>query len=197
MPRVNAIRTVTTRTYIGKTSKDSVIKDRCSGIITQPRFVIDHTNTAEQCILKMLSNINFPRPSWQNRTFVIHIVLLYTWDPGDPNRTIPPSVGACIILFLTMVFWQLMLIPSAHCWYKSVPQGPMSLFCTRTLLQAIEPSKTWRQDQLLESKDRTNSTVWFLLFPPITMLAPTPTGVEVPRAPSICWSTLDWKMWRS
>ena len=88
-------------------------------------------------------------------TFTTQIVLFSTRVPGAPKTTIPPSctdfryavahctrpltVGLLTMLFRTIVFMQLTLIPSAHCWYASVPQGPMSLFCIVWLLHLALP----------------------------------------------------------
>ena len=35
------------RIFVGKTSENSVIIDRCSRIIPQPRFVVNHVDTAK------------------------------------------------------------------------------------------------------------------------------------------------------
>ena len=43
---VKAIGTVI-KIFVGKTSEDSVIIDRCSRIITQPRQVVNHIDTTE------------------------------------------------------------------------------------------------------------------------------------------------------
>lgn len=48
-------------------------------------------------------------------TLTTQIVLFCTNVPGDPNNTIPPSVGLLIMLFCTREFWHATLIPSAHC----------------------------------------------------------------------------------
>ena len=46
MCSVNAFGTVI-RIFVGKTSENGVIIDSCSRIITQPRFVVNHIDTAE------------------------------------------------------------------------------------------------------------------------------------------------------
>ncbi len=52
------------------------------------------------------------------------------------------------MLLRMRLFWQLMLIPSAHSWNLSEPHGPISLFCTVTLLHENAPSATCKHDQL-------------------------------------------------
>lgn len=90
------------------------------------------------------------------------------------------------MLLRTRLFWQLTLMPSAHSWNASVPHGPISLFCTVTLLHDNAPSDMWRHDQLRGSKDRTNSISWFALEPPISMFAPPMVGGAPALVPLIC-----------
>ena len=47
VPSVNSLVGTVVRIFVGKTSEDGVIVDSCSRIITQPRFVVNHIDTAE------------------------------------------------------------------------------------------------------------------------------------------------------
>jgi hypothetical protein len=71
-----------------------------------------------------------------------------TWEPGDPNTTMPPSVGLFTRLLRTMAFWQDTEMPSAHCWNALEPAGPMSLFWMVMLLQENAPLREYGQLKL-------------------------------------------------
>ena len=90
------------------------------------------------------------------------------------------------MLLRTRLFWQLTLMPSAHCWNASDPHGPMSLFCTVTLLHDRAPSAMWRHDQLRGSYECTYSISWLEFEPPISMFAPPEVGDAPARVPLIC-----------
>lgn len=90
------------------------------------------------------------------------------------------------MLFWTRLLLQLMLIPSAHSWNASEPQGPMSLFCTVTLLHCRPPSWTCRQDHERGSHECTYSmSCPVALEPPNSMFAPPPVGGAPARVPLI------------
>lgn len=96
------------------------------------------------------------------------------------------TVGLFTMLFRTKLFWQLTLMPSAHCWNASDPHGPISLFCTVTLVQVNAPSAMCRHDQLRGSNECTYSINWFAFEPPISIFAPPFVGAAPARVPLIC-----------
>lgn len=95
------------------------------------------------------------------------------------------TVGLLMVLFQTWQFWQLREMPSAHCWNKSDPQGPTSLWRTVTLLQVKVPSAMCIHDQLRGSNECTYSMSWSEFEPPISMFAPPAVGGAPKRVPLI------------
>ena len=148
-------------------------------------------NSSQKRVLDMsiyISGRSTNHNSLGKHTVSTQTVLFSTNDPGEPNRTIPPSVGLLIRLFLIFVLAQATEMPSAQ-WLKvSVPHGPMSLFCTVALEHFKPPSAMWRQDQERVSNERTYSTSCPDVAPPISMFAPPETGGAPERFPFILHS---------
>lgn len=70
----------------------------------------------------------------------------------------PPFVGSTILLSWTVLLAQLIVMPSAHSWNVSVPQGPMSFHRMMVSEQVRGPPATCRQDHERGLYERTFST---------------------------------------